>query len=148
MDLDDFLNKILFVKKKKRKRIVDEDFEEEVKETKKAKKVEEDIDWDEETEAKVEELPDTFQEERKQRLKIPKGKALININRKSWLHIIMGGLLVIVNLILLFVGSVGWLQLWEEKIMVTMYAIPSIYVTMNYTWMKIQGTKVGDEYDE
>ena len=81
-------------------------------------------------------------------LKIPKGKALINVNKRAWLHIIMGAILVIVNIIFFGVGTVGWMSRIEEKILITLYALPSIYVTMNYTWMKIQGEKVGEEFDE
>ena len=152
MNLDDILCKILFIKKKKRNRVAEEDIEEEYEEVrpKKGKQVSDDIDWNDENEAVVEPLPETFQEEKKNRvpIKIPKGKALINVNKKAWLHIIMGIILVIVNIILLGVGTVGWISRWEEKILVTLYALPSIYVTLMFTWMKIQGEKVEDEYNE
>jgi len=147
MNFEDILNTILFVKKKKRKHKEEfvDDVEEEVKTKKKGKiVVSEDIDWDDEKEVEPEKLPEEFQVEKKSRvpIKIPKGKALINVNKKAWLHILLGVILALVNIVLLIVGSVGWIQRWEEKIMVVLYAIPSIYVTLLFTWMKIQGEKV------
>jgi hypothetical protein len=150
MNLDDILCKILFVKKKKRKRDAEEDIEEEYEEVrpKKGKQVSDDIDWDDEKEVEPEKLVEEFQVEKKGRVKVPKGKVLINVNKRAWLHIIMGSVLVIVNVIFFGVGTVGWMSRIEEKILVTLYALPSIYVTMMFTWMKIQGEPVGEEFDE
>lgn len=76
------------------------------------------------------------------RIQVPRGKAFINVDKRSWLHIIVGLALVIVNFILFGIGTVGWASRWEEKVLISAYALPSIYVTLSYTWWKIQGQRV------
>lgn len=76
------------------------------------------------------------------RIQVPRGKAFINVDKRSWLHIIVGLMLVIVNFILFGIGTVGWASRWEEKVLISAYALPSIYVTLSYTWWKIQGQRI------
>ena len=151
MNFEDILNTILFVKKKKRKRIAEEDIEEEYEEVspkkgkqgKQGKQVSDDIDWDDETEAVVEVLPDNFQEEKKSRIpiKVPKGRALISVDKRAWIHIGMGIFAVILNIIFLGISLMGNLPLMERSLVIG-YTITMIYITANYTWLKISGKKV------
>jgi len=81
-------------------------------------------------------------EDKMDRIQVPRGKAFINVDKRSWLHIIVGLALVIVNFILFGIGTVGWASRWEEKVLISAYALPSIYVTLSYTWWKIQGQRI------
>lgn len=108
--------------------------------------VKDEIDWNEETEANIEPLPETFQEEKKSRIpiRIPKGKALININRQSWIYIIMGVISTILNSIFLGISLLGKLPA-TELVLILCYTLSMIYISANFTWIKIQGEKVKDE---
>jgi hypothetical protein len=103
------------------------------------------INWGKQEEEKEE--PQLF-EKKKRRIIIPKGKALIDINKRSWTHIIIGTLLVIVNVTLFFIGILGWVTHIEEKLLIMAYTLPSIYVTLNYTWIKIQGKPIEENEDD
>lgn len=107
--------------------------------------IEENLDLNEgELKEIVEEIRPVKKKERV-KLNIPKGKALINVDKRSYLHLILGAVLVLVNMAILIVSTVGWMQVIEEKILVFMYAVPSIYVTGKFTWMMIQGKQIEDE---
>ena len=106
---------------------------------------EEIVKFEDEPTEKPEPKPEKLQEPTvEDRIQLPKGKAFINVDKRSWLHIAVGLTLVTVNLILFAIGTVGWASRWEEKVLITAYALPSIYVTVKFTWIMIQGEHVHD----
>ena len=115
---------------------------------KKSNRMEDDIDWGEEAPAKKEVLPDNLWEKPSRvKVKVPRGRAVISVDKRSWLVIIVGTIIVLVNLVLLFASTLGYMQRWEEKVLVCLYCIPTIYITANYTWIKIKGEKVSLDDD-
>lgn len=103
-----------------------------------------DVDWEDETPPAP--LPIKL-EKTKHRIPVPKGKALITINRRSWVQIIVGSLLVLANLFFFGTSLMGNVVI-TEKILVISYTLTTIYVSMKYTWNEIQGEKIEEEDGE
>jgi hypothetical protein len=137
-------------KRKRRDVIEDDEIEPEITHEKSAKKhiidddsILEDVE-DIEEEVKV----TKYKPKKKINVDVPKGKALITIDKRSYLSIFLGLGILMVNLGFLVGAFIGIVSLWEQKLAIVIYTVPAIYVTGNFIWYKIQGQKIEDDMIE